>query len=477
MDKTDFGKFEKDENLFERKYAGVPYWENMRFLVCEGAASDRIEKEDTANREKRKQCEGMFILRTLLLAVKSRWNFHKISQCDVVCFSDASRSAPQSKFFDYWSMPPELKVLWIKGSLNPNDICFNDQHSLMWPYAMAMIRRYLDRLLGRTLTDREEHAFLKELEKKVRKRFGRSISAQRIEEGIQRWIPLDREFERYAEKLFDKVQCKAIVVVCYYQSQLFAISRVAKRRGIRVVELQHGVISNHEEYWFEDQRGVNNYTPDYFLCFGQQHIAWTKLLPQTKPIPIGFPYQEAQLKAVEQIKTENKTVIVYPNPNPAFEKVIQEFVPVAKAKGYRIVVKLHPSEATDPKLFYPVLANTSDVELITDQSKGIYYWLKLGKYHVMADTTVGLEALSFPHTVVCIAEHVPHLQTEPLLNWGVARGFTTAQQLLEIIESSYEQNLDVAAAKRQTLWQSDAKENMRKFFEKFVTEQNLEGER
>lgn len=471
MDKTDFGKFEKEESLFDRKYKGVPYWENIRFLVCEGAASDRIEKEDATHQERRRQSGGMFVLRTLLLASKSWWNFRKIPKCDVICFTDASKSAPKSRFFDYWSMPPELEVLWIKGSLDPRDICASDQHSLMWPYAVAMIRRYIESWLGKTLKDKEESAFLKELEGKVRRRFGRSISAQRIEEGIQKWIPLDREFERYAEKLFDRVQCKAVVIVCYYQSHFLAMSRVAKRRGISVVELQHGVINNHEEYWFEDQRGVNNYTPDYFLCFGQQHIAWTKLLAQTKPMSIGFPYQEAQLKAVEQIETENKTIIVYPNPNPLFEKVIQEFVPFAKSEGYRIVIKLHPSEAIDPERFYPVLSS-SDVELVTDQSKGIYYWLKLGKYHVMADTTVGYEALSFPHTVVCIAEHVPHVQTKPLLDWGIARGFTTAQQLLEIIRSEHEQKLDVSAAKRQVLWQPDAKENIQKFFERFMIEQD-----
>ena len=37
-----FAEFEYRERLFDRTYLGVPYWQALRFVVCEGALSDRL---------------------------------------------------------------------------------------------------------------------------------------------------------------------------------------------------------------------------------------------------------------------------------------------------------------------------------------------------------------------------------------------------------------------------------------------------
>lgn len=469
MDKTKFCQFEKEANLFERTYNGVPYWQMLRFIVCEGVSSDRIEKSDILLKKEKKK-KLLSVVRYVRMGIKSVWNFRKLPTCDMVCFTHNTAQQQEAKFFDYWDMPPNINVLYMKEITDPAELDWNEKYTLACLYVKSRVIRCFRKIFGTTKRDQKEFTFLKELEETLRTRFGKSISAERMEWEILHWIPLDKVSEKYAERFFDKVKCKAIVVVCYYQEHLYAFYRVAKRRNIKIIELQHGVISNHQEYWFEDQRGMNNYTPDYFLGFGQQHIDWTKLLPTTKALPVGFPYQEAQLEAVGPIVTEEKTIIVYPYSDPAFETVIRDFAVAAVPKGYRVIVKLHPSEATDPKLFYPVLTDTPEVEMITDQSKGIYYWLKLGKFHVMADTTVGLEALSLPHTVVCIAEHVPHIQTQPLLDWGAAEGFTTAQQLMQIVESPREKMADAIKSKRKALWQPNAKENMQRFFSEFATE-------
>lgn len=467
MDKTEFCQFEKEADLFKRTYNGVPYWQMLRFMVCEGVSSDRIEKSDILLKKERKR-KLLSAVRSVLMGIKSIWSFHELPACDIVCFTHNTVQRPEAKFFDYWDMPSNISVLYMKEITDPIELAWNERYTLACLYVVPRIARCFHKIFGTMERDLKEFAFLEELEEALRARFGKSISAERMEREILHWILLDRECEEYAERFFDKVKCKAIVVVCYYQEHLYAFYRVAKRRNIKIIELQHGVVSNHQEYWFEDQRGLNNYTPDYFLSFGQQHIDWTKLLPTTKAFPVGFPYQEAQLEMLGSITTEDKTIVVYPYSDPAFETVIRDFAITVVPKGYRVIVKLHPSEATDPKLFYPILTETAEVGMITDQGKGIYYWLKLGRFHVMADTTVGLEALSFPHAVVCIAEHVPHIQTQPLLDWGVAEGFTTAQQLMQIVERPREKKADIIRSKREALWQPNAKENMQRFFSEFA---------
>lgn len=86
----------------------------------------------------------------------------------------------------------------------------------------------------------------------------------------------------------------------------------------------------------------------------------------------------------------------------------------------------------------------------------------------MSSTTVGLEAVAMPHTNICIAENVPHEQTQPLLDWGVARGFSTAAQLMEIIKSPIEPN-EKTVEKRELLWNLNSKENIRLFFKEHIS--------
>lgn len=467
-DKSAFSKFEMEENLFERTYNGVPYWQMLRFMVCEGAYSDRIEKEDFVAQKTRKKRAVSMLLQYPAAYLRMVWKFCRLRPCDVICFRHIKNSDQRHYFIDTWEMPPEIKVLMMDEIITKDTLSCKDTCSIVVPFLKSQLKYYLRKLSHLQKKDGNEYDFLKQLEKKVREKFGRSVSAERMEQQIFRYVETNMEFERYYRALFQKVKCKAIVVAQYYQDALYPAYRVAKEFGIRVIELQHGVISNHEEYWFEDQRGLNNYTPDYFLAFGDAHITWIKLLPNTRAIPVGFPYQNQQIKKWDDLETQEKTIIVYPRPEPAFEKLIEEFVKLAAPAGYRVIVKLHPLEAGNAAVYYPLLSNNERIELVTDQTKDIYYWLKIGKYHVMADTTVGLEAVAFDHTNICIATNVSHIQTQPLLDWGVARGFSTADELMQLVKNP---ESDKKQKMREGLWKSNAQENIQSFFTR-MKEQN-----
>ena len=356
-------------------------------------------------------------------------------------------------------MPAQIKSTRIRTSFDPKDISTNE-YNLLLIYFQANIKFRLKRKLNINKKDQNELRFLRNLEKKIKLNFGQSITAEEMEQYIYHYIEIYRVSEKYFEKLFNKTKCKAILVVCYYQEVLYAAYDVAKRKNILIMELQHGVINNHEEYWFEDLRGNNNLTPDYLLAFGKKHIEWTQLLPTTKAVSIGFPYQCFKIKELEYLSTEEKTVIIYPVAKKEFEIIINEFVSLAVPKGYRIIVKLHPNEVDGMKSRYPILSENSDIEFITRQSEGIYYWLKLGRHHVMASTTVGLEAVAFNHTNICIAENVPHEQTQPLMDWGIARGFSSANELMNLIQ--YPISTEYSEV-RKALWENNAEKNIQKF--------------
>lgn len=471
-DKHLFSQFEAEENLFERRYNGVPYWQMLRFMVCEGAYSERIEQEDAVKKAGRKTRLRLLALKLPRAYINSCIQFKNLEKCDVLCLGNIERKNPVSKFFDYWRMPSDISVLRINERINTDMLDVRNQYNLIEPYCKGQVAFHLKKLFGKLRIDEQEHIFLQELEKKIREQFGNAVSAQRMELEILHWLEIDKAHELFFKKFFDKISCKAMVVVCYYQHQLYSAYRVAHKKGIRIIEFQHGVISNHEEYWFEDQREINNYTPDYFLAFGEKHISWTKMLPHTKALAIGFPYQEVQIEKLKEMPTEENTVIVYPVPFPEMESVIDEFASLAVKKGYRVILKIHPSEAVSTEVYYPLLAKNPNVELVTSQAEGIYYWLKLGKHHVMADTTVGLEATMMEHANICIATHVPHMQTQPLLDWGVARGFTTADELMLLIEHPIS---NTCTDVRNGLWKAKAEQNMQIFFQNLKAQNWPEG--
>ena len=85
----------------------------------------------------------------------------------------------------------------------------------------------------------------------------------------------------------------------------------------------------------------------------------------------------------------------------------------------------------------------------------------------MASTTVGLEAIAFDHCNVCIAEDVPHDQTQCLLDWGVARCFSTVDELKNLILNPLDLTTEEAKKARERLWSSNASTNMTNIFRKF----------
>lgn len=456
MNVEELGRFEKDNKLFDRTYNGVPYWQIIRLTVYESIFTDHIDrkikiKEKIGTGQLLKNlCKGLFY------AARSNSGLRKEKEYDVICFKADSN---KDKFFDYWNMPIEISNLFIRGNNDINELKFEPKYNINAPYLKANISFYIKKRLLRCKYDLKERQFIDQILNELKDIYGQCISTSYIEKEILRYIEYRKYYTPFFEKLFKKVNCKAIMVVWYYQMPMMIAYQVAKRMGIRVIELQHGVINNHEQYWFEDQRGVNNYTPDYFLAFGRLHIEWTKMLPSTRCLSVGYPFQEHEIETLKDMQPEKKTIIIYPEDQNEFELVIDKFVNMASNEGFNILMKLHPLQATQYEVYYPILSKNKKIRVIQDQSKGIYYWLRLGKFHVMANTTVGFEALAFDHTNICVAENINHEQVQPLLDWGLARGFHTPEELLELIRNP----INREGITNNGVWEPNAEKNIQKF--------------
>ena len=459
MDNRDvltFTKIEKELSLFDREYANVHYWQYLRFSVCESLFGNTYKQNKQARKQTRRSSFKNMI--NIIRDIKKDFMvYFSMKHADLVVFRQVFN---KEKFFDYWMLPTNVKTYTFRTKYEEKNDSADDNHFGI-PKILMNLKKIFDKYFLNKEFDQHEHEFLMSLEKKLKEIYGQSMSCVEMEEAIVEACYIHRYYKRYFSKMFTKLDCKAILTIVYYQDYLYPAYEVAKEKKIPVIELQHGVVNNHQSYWFEDRRGVNNYTPDYLLTFGDIHNEWVKLVNGCKSISVGFPYQEYMINELRNIIPKEDTVIVYPESDPIFEETIEVFV--KNYTQYRVIIKMHPIQAGHEEEYYPILSKNKTVEFVSSQEKGIYYWLKYARHHVMASTTVGLEAMAFDHCNVCIIESIPHDQTQCLLDWGVARGFKTPDELAHLIENPLEgcQNLFEV---RDRLWKRNSKENMERFF-------------
>lgn len=459
MDVKGFAEFEKQERLFDREYAGTPYWQFLRFSVFHSAFSDRMEKTAAISDQVTMPQKMKNLARRGTKGIASELALKRHAPVDVILFRHFEES---DRFYDYWELPEGIKAIRIMRTMEKGTAALPDTFYMELPVVMSAAAYHVKKMLRRTVYDEQEFQFLKELERNVARHFGKCMPAEQMQARVQGYCHAKKTMQRYFSRLFDRLKPRAIVVVCYYNATYYAAYEEAKKRGIRIIELQHGIISSHQEYWFEDQRGLNNLTPDYMLTFGRVHETWTKMLRNTACVPVGFPFQEYELRRLESCEADEKTVIVYPQSDPRFEAVISEFADKAESLGYKVIMKLHPSFSSHAEVYYPLLTKKKNLEIVSDQSKGIYYWLKRGKHHVLANTTVAFEAAALEGSNICVALNVDHAMVQPLLDLGAARGFQTADELLELV--CHPPGAD--ASHRRELWEENAAENMERFFRK-----------
>lgn len=464
--KKDVGKFvslEKNLSLFNRSYNGFYYWQYVRFYVCESLFGNRIDNYKKENLKRKKIIEFLKeVIIALFQAAKTLIYVSKKKEYDIIFLREVVSS---DRFFDSWKKPSNISILnmritpYIKDS--KNDFLF-----LEWPRIKTKITQEIVNRFNLRKLDRKEKVYLLNLEKKLQNEFGQSVSADEIEQAIINSKIEAYYYKKFYKWLYKKTKCKTIAVVCYYTNCLFPAYQVAKNMGIKVFEFQHGVINNHEEYWFEDNRGINNYTPDFLLTFGDIHNSWIKLVNNSVPVSIGYPYQEKCIDKLKEILPDEKLIVIYPESDSRFEKTLDSFVNKAVLKGYRVIMKLHPLQAEHVSLYYPLLSLNKNIKIVTkNNSLGVYYWLKKAKHHIMASTTVGLEAVAFDHVNICISLDVPHDQTQCLIDWGVARGFSSDEELMKLVLSPLD-NKDKIGSIRTQLWKPNARENMTSLFSK-----------
>ncbi len=198
-------------------------------------------------------------------------------------------------------------------------------------------------------------------------------------------------------RLLDKYQIeKVYLVVSYFLAPLID---AAKRRGIQVFELQHGVINRyHLGYSFPDrEHGSLAYFPDGLLMWGGNWPSTRHLpLASAAKIDYGFKFFEQNKIQYAQLQKKPRKALVVSQ--SVHGNALAEFLleNLAALTGWDISYKLHPSEFNRHQN-YPdlsrLVASDANVEVI--EGGDVHSLLAESEIVIGVFSTVLFEALEF----------------------------------------------------------------------------------
>ncbi len=263
-------------------------------------------------------------------------------------------------------------------------------------------------------------------------------------------------YARLIRRLLKKSGCKVVFLNCgCYGSYHAIVSYVAKSLGIRVVELQHGMINKGHIAYGEDTELKNDndykqYLPDEVWTFGEY---WSKQVDwDIKKIAIGNPYLNSFKTRFATINPKNKFLIISQH---LYQHVFKTFVPQL-AECYpneTIILRLHPRDNAED---YSNLLETYKNIRLSSSEVNLYQEICQSEYVIGIDSTCLYESVAFGKVPVIIDCE----QSRRNFNHDIGVWVKTPKQIMECVQS---QNTDII----NQLWADDFDNNALKELNKY----------
>jgi len=410
----DFYALEERAGLFRRQVAGVPYWHLLRFgvfkdfivpkFVAFGPAHPDVAVASAAHRPtifrrmanavagivERIRFDPMlsFASADVLFALEPRQT--RLSdgrRCSLMLdfFIDRLPSAAVLQYplsSGYVQMPRGKRVFHVSA-------------------CDAELGRTRRRFARRTRKETEAEATF--LAKALREAFGISVDAGALAGLLltilhRRAVQLPR-FVRWLRRL----GTKCVVTSVHYNLSNLILAEAAHTLGLPVVELQHGtVFRSHIAYNLPPNESV--YRPDIFLAWGEFWKRGMRNYPAKTVICTGYPYFDHHLATCpRKVSREGVVRVLFVSQGTvggALSEVAVRMAQRLPPDRFKVLYKLHPSEAQTWRAIYPALLG-SPVEVIDGAERNIYMCfaesdLAVGVYStsVVESLAWGLRAIS-----------------------------------------------------------------------------------
>ena len=197
-----------------------------------------------------------------------------------------------------------------------------------------------------------------------------------------------------AIKYFQKNDVKAIFVNCFYSIMHQAVIYAAKKSNIKVLEIQHGVISKNQYYYNPTYQSIDLLLPDYLLAYNQyvsSHINSYYMEP-SKVLPFGNFYLNYKIEGSKKIlnrnfKNQYEKIILISHQDSVEEKLLNIINKLAiNNKNVCFVVSIRHNK-TQKKIL------ESKENLVFLNSEDIYDMILVCDLHISIYSTFILETL------------------------------------------------------------------------------------
>lgn len=207
-------------------------------------------------------------------------------------------------------------------------------------------------------------------------------------------------------KLFDRllknISPELIIEVCGYETNKMILNEAAHHLGIKVVELQHGVLSpGHIAYNYLNKVSYS-YLPDcYFLFSDFWKTAASFPVEDRKLVSVGYPYLDRMLEQYKKndCKRDCLTIIVLSQLEYSIK--LQENVLIlldcldTLSVEYKIIYKLHPAECRLNSNTFSDLKEKKHIEVIDSSNRNLYELLSEADIQIGVTSTAIYEGLSY----------------------------------------------------------------------------------
>lgn len=471
----DFLQFEKEKNLFGRKYCGVYYWQIIRLEVRDTIIGSR-NMNDAVQRKKKKIRRYIVLCKDFLNDVI---NYYHLKKCDILYFDQGIPGAYRNVdgkmkdvylgYFGYEDKYRFERCYYIKSSKkNPEKPGIGTD--LIMPG--VLIFKIQSLMNPQKFTDQREEFFIHNLCNEINEKYKKNISADRMIQNVRWLCAIRRIYEKFYRKLLSKTTPKTIIIQCHYDAVLYPLYKIAKEFSIPVIELQHGTVCDHMAYNYFDTSEKGKELPDYLFTYGPFWEKYMQLPAGIKMISIGNPFLEAMKEKYKEAVLNEKAIVFYSSSfffdGEELEKLAMDFCKKYSDKGYIIYFKFHPGEMTIWKQRYRLLCNCKEIQIV-DPAMNVYQLLAYAKHHVFVASTVMYEAMNYD-----ICRYVYMFESDlkdwmlekqmPLIEKGGGTEFHNAEELKDLIDKGIKSNVTLT----DDVWKPNAKKNGQKALKKIL---------
>ena len=450
-----FLEYEKNNKLFEKKIGDFAFWPYIRMDVY-----NQLFDLNLIIKPKRKKIKIAYniFLNSMIN------NPYKIKDIDVLFINSPRKFADEKNIYQDIYLDDILTKATYKysilecidivtgGHLKP---CENQENLYFRDYLDAKV--FINSLFMKNnsaITVRV-YEIIKDIEKVFNKKINIELLVSIANKKYKQWKASKKVYSYF----FEKVKPKIIVEICSYNTSNMIFNELAHEKKIPVIELQHGVMGKGHLAYNYGKHEKHKFFPDYIFLFSDFWKQYTKLpLENDKIIVTGFPYLEKKINANNIQKEKTNTILFVSQPTIG-EKLFEIALDLSKLlnEKYKIIFKLHPSEANELILHEKKLRSNriNNILVAKNTNISIYEYFNKCSIQVGYTSTAIYESLAFNLKTYIYKDKLSELYMEDLCEMNYAEYFTNAEELaLKIKNKKSKDIID------KEFWAKDSIENI-----------------